>query len=204
MLRFLEEKKYKPLGQSNTIHSDVRIIVASNVNLSKMVEAGKFRSDLFYRISVVNLFLTSLLNRKEDIPILANHFIDKYSKLYGKNISGLRPDAILSLINHSWPGNIRQLENIIQEAIVLCPDEWIENHHINFYKLGLNKFKASTFRDAKNEAIKNFEQNYLISVLNTFNGNVSKAASFANKDRREFYRLINKYKIKLDQYRELI
>lgn len=201
LLRFLEEKKYRPLGQSNLNISDVRIIVASNCNLEDLVKSGKFRSDLFYRVSVVNLSLSPLRERTEDIPLLTQHFVEKFSKLYSKNIKGIQTNAILSLVHYAWPGNVRELENVIQEAIVLCSDSWIGNHNLNYKKLGSSDFALKTFQDAKNDTIENFEKEYLNAILNGFHGNISKASIFAGKDRRELYRLITKHKIKLNKYR---
>jgi DNA-binding NtrC family response regulator len=201
LLRFLEEKKYRPLGQTNLYHSDARIIFASNSNLSDLVESGKFRADLFYRVSVVNIFLTPLTKRREDIPLLAQHFIEKYSKLYGKKILGLRPDAILAMVNYSWPGNVRELQNVLQETIVLSNDQWIEKQQLKFKSRRSDSYIFSNFHDAKELIINNFEKDYLSYMLKTFQGNVTKASLFAGKDRREFYRLVRKHNINLDQFR---
>lgn len=202
LLRFLEDKQYKPLGQSSSVASDVRIIVASNCDLRQMVKNDSFRDDLFYRLSVVNIELPPLKERKDDIPILVQYFIEKFSKLYTKKILGIRPQAMMYLISHPWPGNIRELENMIQEAVIFNSNFWIDFDDLNFTKFGKNEnFMLESFQKTKEQNIEDFEENYLKTVLKVFNGNVSRASGFAKKDRREFYRLIKKHKIKPSIYR---
>ncbi|MEE9450348.1 MAG: sigma-54 dependent transcriptional regulator [Ignavibacteriaceae bacterium] len=202
LLRFIEEKKYKPLGQSISVSSDVRIIAAANKDLNNLVKTGEFRDDLFYRLSVVNIEVSPLRNRKEDIPLLARHIVEKFSKLYSKKIIGITPEAVMYLTYYSWPGNIREMENMLQEAVILSSNNWIELDNLNFSKNnGDSGFKLESFQKAKNKNIDEFERKYLKSVLKMFNGNVSKASGFAKKDRREFYRLISKYKIEPNSYR---
>ena len=202
LLRFIEDKKYKPLGQSSTIKSDVRIIAAANRDLIKLVEKGEFRQDLFYRLSVVNIFIPPLRDRKEDIPLLSKHFVDRFAKLFSRNIEGIRPEALMYLTYFSWPGNIRQLENLLQEAVILSDSNCIEKDHLNFRKYNENiKDSLHSFENTKRKINNDFEIKYLERVLKLFNGNVSKASQFAKKDRRDFYRLIKKHKIEPNIYR---
>jgi len=120
LLRVLQEKTYEPLGSSETLRADVRIIAATNQDLEKLVRQRKFRLDLYYRINVVRLRLPPLRHRKEDIPILVEHFITRFNRLQGKNIAGISPDALAILMRYDYPGNIRELENIIEHSFVLC------------------------------------------------------------------------------------
>ena len=202
LLRFIEDKQYKPLGQSSIIYSDVRIIAAANQDLIKLVEKGEFREDLFYRLLVVNIFIPPLRDRKEDIPILARHFVERFTKLFSKKIECIKPEALMYLTYFSWPGNTRQLENLLQEAVILSECDFIEKEHLNFRKYNKNiNYTVHSFEKTKKEISDEFEKKYLERVLDLFNGNVSKASQFAKKDRRDFYRLIKKHKIEPDIFR---
>ena len=201
LLRFIEEKKYKPLGQSSFISSDVRIIAATNKDLAGLVKKAGFRDDLFYRLTIANIYLPPLRERENDIPILANHFLDRYSKLYSKDIKGFSPNAMMHLIHYPWPGNIREMENLIQETVIFSSNKWIEAADFNFMKEEENNFTLDSFQDAQKRNMEKFQKDYLKKLLSVFNGNVSKASRFAKADRRGFYRLIKKYNINPDMYR---
>jgi PAS domain S-box-containing protein len=126
LLRVLEERAYEPLGSSRTVKADVRIVTATHRDLAVMVEDGTFRKDLFYRINVVKLELPSLAERKEDIPLLAEHFIERLNRLRNRNILGLSHEALAIFMRHDWPGNIRELENVLEYAFILCRGGLIE------------------------------------------------------------------------------
>lgn len=126
LLRVLEEHAYEPLGSSKSVRTNVRIITATNKDLSQLVLEGSFRKDLYYRINVVKLELPPLARRKEDIPLLSEHFIERLNKLKNKNIAGLTPEAMAIFMRHNWPGNIRELENVIEYAFILCRDGLIQ------------------------------------------------------------------------------
>lgn len=130
LLRVLEERCYEPLGSSRSIKTDVRIITASNRDLAQLVEEGVFRKDLFYRINVVRLELPPLARRKEDIPLLVDHFIEKLNRLRGRSIPGISQEALSDLMSYPWPGNIRELENAIEFAFILCRDGLIQPVHL--------------------------------------------------------------------------
>ena len=125
LLRVLENKTYEPLGSNEPISTNARIIAATHSNLEELVRTGAFRKDLYYRINVVKLSLPSLADRKEDIPLLADHFIERFNHLTGKNIAGMSQRALATLMLHDWPGNIRELENAIEHAFVLCRENII-------------------------------------------------------------------------------
>ncbi|MFH0921850.1 MAG: sigma 54-interacting transcriptional regulator [Fibrobacterota bacterium] len=133
LLRVLQEKTYEPLGSVSTVRSDVRIITATNRNLEEMVKAGTFRKDLYYRIHVMPLHISPLRERKSDIPLLVDHFIGRYNPLYGKNVTGATPDAMAVLAAHDFPGNVRELENILQHAFIMSLSGYIEKKHLPGY-----------------------------------------------------------------------
>ncbi len=130
LLRVLQEKTYEPLGATESIKADVRIISATNKNLQKLVKKGQFREDLFYRLNVVSIGLPQLKERKEDIPLLIDHFINRFNKLRNKNVTGVSDEVLTILMNHDFPGNIRELENIIEYSFILCRDQIIQVSHL--------------------------------------------------------------------------
>ncbi len=130
LLRVLEERFYVPLGSSKTVKADVRVVTASHKDLEQLVQEGKFRQDLYYRINVVRVTLPRLAERKEDIPLLAEHFIERFNKLQNKKILGLSYDTLAIFMRHDWPGNIRELENAIEHAFILCPQGLIQLEHL--------------------------------------------------------------------------
>ena len=130
LLRVLQNKVYEPLGSNTPISADVRIITATNRNLQDLVQQGSFREDLFYRLNVVKIHLPPLRERREDIPILTDHFIKQFSALQGKDIVGIASAALNILMRHDYPGNIRELENIIEYAFILCDGGFIQPEHL--------------------------------------------------------------------------
>jgi len=130
LLRFLQDKSFEPLGATTTVRSDARVIAATNKDLQALVASGDFREDLFYRIQVFKISLPPLRERKEDIPLLVEHFINRFNRLRGKNISGLSDRAMRAFMRHTWPGNIRELENAIAHAFILCHGGLIELEHL--------------------------------------------------------------------------
>jgi transcriptional regulator with PAS, ATPase and Fis domain len=130
LLRVLEEHCYEPLGSSKSVKTNVRVITASNKDLAQLVEEGSFRKDLFYRINVVKLWLPPLAERREDIPLLVGHFIQRFNKLRSKDIVALNQEALHIFMDHDWPGNIRELENAIEHAFILCRNGLIQPEHL--------------------------------------------------------------------------
>ena len=159
LLRVLEERAYEPLGSSRTVRMNVRIITASNKDLSRLVEEGSFRKDLYYRINVVKLELPTLARRKEDIPLLCEHFIERLNKLRNKNVAGLSTEALAVLMRHDWPGNIRELENAIEYAFILCRGGFIQPRclpeHLHANATGCGKFPGGRLLDAERQTIIN-------------------------------------------------
>ncbi len=130
LLRVIQEHCYEPLGGTKSVKTNARIIAATNRNLKAMVKSGDFREDLFYRINVVRIEVPTLAERKEDIPLLAEHFINRFNKLQNRKIAGISPEAQSMLMTYSWPGNVRELENVIERAFVLCTDGHIAPYHL--------------------------------------------------------------------------
>ncbi len=157
LLRVLEEKTYEPLGSTKTIKTNARVIAATHQNLKKLVKEGKFREDLYFRINVIRLSLPSLSDKKEDIPLLADHFIARFNHLTGRKIAGLSKRAIAALMLYDWPGNVRELENAIEHAFAFCRDDLIRLRYLPDHIVPKNGFildsTGLTLRDVEKFAI---------------------------------------------------
>jgi DNA-binding NtrC family response regulator len=200
LLRFLQEKEYRPLGSTRMRQANVRIIAASNLDLQEAVGNGKVRQDLYYRLNVISLSLPPLRDRREDIPLLAHHFLDKYSTEFNKQTLAFTPEALNSLMVYNWPGNIRELEHVIERAIVLC-----EGPNIRISDLAISTSQSFEHREslqqAKAKEIARFEMNYIKGLLCACKGNITKAAEVAQKNRRAFWQLIQKHKINVGAFK---
>lgn len=196
LLRFIEDRTYRPLGSGKYTQADVRIIAASNTDLRSRIETGKFRQDLFYRLNVITFFLPPLRDRREDIPLLAEHFLKKYAQRFG--VKRLSPAAMEMLSLYSWPGNIRELENVIQQVLIMGPHQVIGPESLAFNVVESQPGQAlNTFQEAKRKTIEQFEKEYVYNVLSLHKGNITQAAKAAGKDRREFGRLVKKYRLSI-------
>ena len=197
LLRFLEEKRYKRLGCSRYVESDVRILAATNENLQQKMQEKNFRDDLFYRLHVVHLDLPPLRDRKEDIPILTEYFMEKYCTTHNNGKKTLSPRALQKLYLYDWPGNIRELENRIQQAVVMAPGPVIRPRDLKIDCLSSDQSRhgRGNFKQAKAKLIEQFEKSYVSELLIASNGNVSKAAREAGLDRWTFSRIMKKYGI---------
>ena len=193
-LRFLQEREYRPLGATKTSKVDVRVIAATNVNCEAAVRAGKLRQDLYYRLNVIQLQLPSLRDRREDIPLLAHHFLNKYAVEFNKQVTGFSPDAIRKLILYDWPGNVRELEHVIMRAIVLSTKPLICAAGIAISDSETLPVPES-FQEAKNRMVDQFEKTYIKGLLLSNHCNISKSAKAAQKNRRAFFELIRKHHI---------
>lgn len=196
LLRFIENHTYHLLGSPRQRHADVWIIAATNRDLREKILTGSFREDLFYRLAVMNLSLPPLRERKADIPVLVNHLWSRYAEQRENGARRLSPRALEALRQYDWPGNIRELENVIQQLLVLSDVEVIEPEDLPIpLPVALGASQPLSFNQARAKVIVNFEKAYVTELLRTNGGNVSHAAKAANKERRSFGRLIKKHQL---------
>ncbi|HPX89463.1 MAG TPA: sigma 54-interacting transcriptional regulator [Methylophilaceae bacterium] len=190
LLRALQERSIRPVGASTQVPINVRVICATHKNLILEMQEHRFREDLYYRINVVSLEIPPLAKRREDIPLLANHFLAVLNKKYHKKINGFAPEAFEMLISAPWPGNVRQLQNIMEQVVVLSTTPIITSGLVQ-RALQDNISSIITFDAAR----KNFEQQYLINLLKATQGNVTQAARIADRNRTEFYKILDRHQI---------
>lgn len=202
LLRFLQDFTYRPLGSTQLKKANIRVISASNQSLKQLVEQGSFREDLYYRLNIMPLQIPALKDRIDDLTLLANHFIRQFCELYQQEKKVIHPAMLSWMQSHNWPGNIRELENVLHRAFLLSDNNIIYDpslidfsHDQNLtYRLAYPQ--GLTFKDAKDRVIKEFEINYLTHLINESSGNVSQAAKKAGKERRALGKLLKKYKLK--------
>lgn len=192
LLRVLETGRFERVGGEKTLESDVRIIAATNRDLEKEINEGRFREDLYYRLNVINLKLPSLRERKEDIGLLIDNFLIKYSKKNKKDIKGITPQSAKLLDNYDWPGNVRELENAIERAVVMAKNEYIEPNDLpSNINVNTKKSRKETFRIPSGVTMKEIEKKVIIETLQATNGSKSKAAKILGISTRKI-----EYKIK--------
>jgi two-component system, NtrC family, response regulator GlrR len=202
LLRFLQEKEYRPLGASRPIKADVRVLAASNGDLEQAVRGGRLRQDLYYRLSVIPLRLPPLRDRREDIPRLARHFLRKYAM--PQRQLELSARALQMLLEYDWPGNVRELEHVVERAAILSGHaELIREQHVLLSRPPVSSTGAS-FQRAKADAVARFESSYVRELLAAHDGNISRAARAAGKNRRAFWELIRKHGIDARTFRSEI
>jgi two-component system response regulator GlrR len=191
LLRVLQEKRFYPLGSGKPVEVDVRVIVATNRDLEAEVKNGSFREDLFYRIHVVPIDLPPLRERKEDIPLLAEHFLKEISQRMKKDIKGISAMAMQKLMLYDWPGNVRELENTIEHAVAITQHDVISEEVV----LPTKDLPEKSLKPFK-EAVEEFKRVYIVRLLEFTKGNVSKAAELAGKYRADFYNLVKRHNLK--------
>ncbi len=192
LLRVLQERVVEPLGSVKTIPVDVRVVAATNKDLAKLVRSGKFRDDLYYRIRVVHLQLPSLKQRREDIPLLIDHIVAKFNRLQTKDIAGLSVEAMARLMEHDFPGNVRELENIIEQAFVLCRGGIVELHHL---PPELRPAAAGPSEAISPMSLQAMEALMITEVLRRHQGNRRRAAADLGIDASTLYRKIKSLRI---------
>ena len=193
LLRVLQEKEYEPLGSTSPCKSNVRVISACKAELLDLVEADKFRDDLYFRLNVVKIKLPSLNERREDIPLLIEHFIEKYNHKMGKSINSVSREVLEILVNYDYPGNIRELENIIEHAFVMCPDEEIKREHISS-EIYSRKQPEKVVED-KISPLQNSERKTILEVLKRNNWNKVKTAKELDLHRSTLWRKMKEYRL---------
>jgi len=191
LLRFLQTKEYRPLGSSKSRAASVRVICATNANLKEALHHGTFRQDLYYRINILPVVLPPLRERPEDIILLAKHFLEQFAAEYAKPVVDFTPEVLRCLQTYTWPGNIRELEHLIERAVALT-----DNTILNDADIGItlaDQQPLETFQVTKDRAVAQFERTYLKAVLQAHAGNITKAAQTAGKNRRAFWQLLHKH-----------
>ena len=195
LLRFLQDQQFRPLGGRREEQADVRIVAASNRDLERQVEAGAFRLDLFYRLKLLHLTLPPLRDRHGDIALLAEHFVRTGSARYRKPALAIDPETLAWFERYRWPGNIRELENLIQREFLLADGERISVPPPAALAQAPGAPALLNYRQAKSRAIAEFESRFLASLIGQANGNVSAAARISGTERRHLGRLLKKHRI---------
>jgi DNA-binding NtrC family response regulator len=196
LLRFLQERSYRPLGADRFVQADVSLIAATNRDLESLVREREFRSDLYFRLNVLRLHLTPLRERPIDIPIPARYFVNSLSAETGARRKTLAPGTLQKLSLHDWSGSVRELFNILQRAFLFSDGPQILPSHVLVAETERAPERVpGGFRQARAQAIEAFEKSYVNESLRRWGGNITRAARDAQKDRRAFGRLVKKYKI---------
>lgn len=188
LLRVIETKQFTRVGGSETISSDFRVIAATNENLEQLVKEGRFREDLFYRLNVFNIQIPPLRERVDDIPLLADYFLKKYTTSMNKKITGISQEAMNFMLRYKWPGNVRELENAIERAVVICRTDKIQLEDLPF-KISNNLL----YNDLEDKSLSEVEKRHIALVLKENNWNISKSAEDLKIDRVTLYNKIKKY-----------
>ena len=210
LLRVLQEKEIRPLGSTHNIKIDVRVIASTNQSLEEKIKKGEFREDLFYRLNVVSVTMPALREIPEDIPLIANHFLRKYTAKYEREEMRFSREAIKFMISYPWPGNVRQLENAVKRAVLLSDSNEISSACLPQEKsedpamgeINMPCFDNLPYKDAKEAVLKCFSQHYLTRTLKKTGGNVTAAAAMVGLERQALQRILRKYGIKSAEFRK--
>ncbi len=200
LLRVLQEKEIERIGGTNTIKVDIRIITATNKPLEKALKEGNFREDLYYRLNIFPIYLPPLREKKTDILLLADYFLEKYSKKYKKDIRRISTPAIDMLMRYHWPGNVRELENCMERAVLLCADRVIHSYHLPPTTQTAEE-SGTVSSSSLQVALSTFERDIIIDALKSAQGNITAAARLLDTSERIIGLRVNKYRIEPKQYR---
>ncbi len=196
LLRVLQESQVRPVGSTEAISVDVRVVSATHRDLQDMMREGRFREDLYYRLNVVNIRLPSLDERREDIPLLVSHFLQTIAQEAGQDRKVYAPEAVELLVTAEWPGNVHQLYNVVRQNVALSRSPVISGELVQS-SLGEHAGKLMSFSDARDE----FTRNYLSQILQITAGNVSQAARLAKRNRTDFYKLLARHDLNPDAFK---
>ncbi len=199
LLRVLQERAVRPLGANRALPIDVRVLSATHRDLEALLADGGFREDLFYRLNVVTLRLPALAERREDIPLLAQHFLTALAARHGRTLHGFAPEALRALATAAWPGNVRQLHNVVEQVCALCTGPLVP---LALVQRALRSPEVAVLPYA--EARRRFERDYLVALLKLTDGNVADAARLAERNRTEFYRLLQKHDLGPERFRDVV
>jgi two-component system response regulator GlrR len=197
LLRVLQENQVRPVGSTEAISIDTRVISATHQDLKEMMVRGAFREDLYYRLNVVNIQLPALRDRREDVPLLVEHFLEQIAKESSQERKVYAPEAVELLVASHWPGNIRQLYNVVRQNVALAPTRVMSTEQVR-NALGEQANALPSFSDARDE----FTRNYLSQLLQITGGNVSQAARLAKRNRTDFYKLLGRHQLNPEQFKE--
>ena len=193
LLRVLQEKEFERLGSNDLIKADIRIVAATNKNIPEMIKKGEFREDLYYRISVINIHLPPLRERKQDIPLLCSSFLSLFSGSYGKEVCGISGEVEEMFMNHSWPGNIRELKNVIERAVIFCGADKIQKADLPAQYRELQPSRNEGSENMLDEIYKDLSRQAISEALSSSGGSRSKAAELLGIHRKTLYNRMKKY-----------
>jgi DNA-binding NtrC family response regulator len=208
LLQVLENNEFKPLGRNRTVRVNVRVMAATNRDLKEKMARGEFREDLYFRLCVVELPMPSLSQRQEDLPLLVDHFLDRYCGRYGREKKLLAPDVMPQLMAHAWKGNVRELENAVKRAVVMSTGTAITMSDLGWKPqecvagLAADDLTTIPYRDAKESVLAQFSTRYLEKALEKSGGNVTQAAHASGMERQSFQQVMRKYGIRSDTFRK--
>ncbi len=205
LLRVLQSQEFRRIGDDQDRRVDVRIITATNRELDQLVARGSFRQDLYYRINVFPMHMPSLRDRPDDIPLLVHHFVAKYRARLGKPVDGVSPGALARLCAYDFPGNVRELENKVHQAMVIASGQMIEEADVALPEAHLGRPRLDVtrpFRDVKQETIDAFERAYLTELLRAHRGNLAQAARAAGMDRKNLWALVERHNLDRSQFKK--
>jgi len=197
LLRAIQEKEYTPVGTTVSLPVNARFIATTNRNLEEEVKEGRFREDLFYRINVVDIHLPSLKEREEDIPLLADHFLNKYRKELNKNIKGIDADAMRAIINHEWKGEVRELENIIERAVIFCKGDLITLQELPVSFKPKSDSIEFSYSGSLDDSVRKFERDFILRALESNDNNKEKTADALKVGLSTLYRKLKELDIKI-------
>jgi DNA-binding NtrC family response regulator len=200
LLRFLQEKEYKPLGSTKLRRVDVRVITATNIDVEEAVREKRIRQDLYYRLNIIPLKLPPLRERREDILLLADHFLVECAAKFRKRVTGFTPEAKQRLLLYHWPGNVRELEHTVERATAFTTHTAIESADLTISG-GDELSNQVPFKTAKAQVVVQFERTYLQALLMAYDGNITRAAEAACKDRSALCQLLRKHRINANNFR---
>jgi two-component system nitrogen regulation response regulator NtrX len=199
LLRVLEEEKIEPLGSNSPLSLDVRVIAATNQDLSALIQAGRFREDLFYRLNVIPVQIIPLRERTEDIPLLVDHFLGEYSRMYGKKPKEVTPEAMEILSRYPWPGNVRELKNVMERLVITQEPKRISPYDLptNIYRAVMEQAEPPDDGGSFQAARERFERQYILEALHRNGGNIMQTAREMELDRSTLYKKIKQYDIEM-------
>ena len=202
LLRALQERSFRRVGGKSEVQVDVRIIAATNRDIEREVAEERFRRDLYYRINVVKIAVPPLRERRSDVPLLVDHFVGRFAREMGKALLGLEPSAMQVLLDHSWDGNVRQLQNVLRRAVTMSRTEYIELVDLPEELRGTEDTESTAdFFGLRSRKVESFERDYLVELLRKVKGDVSRASKVASLPRATFYRLLKKHEIQPADFR---